>query len=530
MEIPSINTVEEAWARRNTERAAARATSEALLTTATVDLRTAALAKVVLSYLDYRDRRYEWAATAALEALTVLETNLTDPWLPRLYNTLAIIHLDLGERDTCRTYLDQQIRLSHELCDRTYEAIGYHDLGLLQAAIDPHRGLATLAQARLMFRRNDDAENEALALYNMANIYRHIGEQERAASYADQALEMLSSRSTLGMTIYLTIHIATLNAEIALAREDFPEAQCLLDEAHALATHHTPELLPHVQFCQGLHRVAIGDDAAALTQFQDALTQLGTSGSVDLLADCQLALADCNERLGDYQTALGYHRAYAATRERSFTEVSEQKVHALDVIHQVETARRAAEAERQRNAELQHSIEELEQLRDTLRAISLRDPLTGLHNRRYLNEEGERLLRYAQRYQTNLCAAMIDIDNFKQINDELGHPVGDIVLMQIAEIVTRTARSTDLVIRYGGEEIALLLPSTRSDAAYSICERLRSTVEEHNWSSIDPKLQVTVSVGIAADDGGTLANLLARADVQMYVSKRAGRNRTTAAT
>ena len=161
MGVPAISTVEEAWTLRNSDRAAVRSASEALLSSADVDLRAAALAKVVLSYLDYRERRYEQAAAAGLEALAILEVNPTDPWLPRLYNTLAIIHFDLGERDTSRTYLDQQIRLSYELGDCTYEALGYHDLGLLQAAVDPRRGLATLAQARTMFRASDDAENEA---------------------------------------------------------------------------------------------------------------------------------------------------------------------------------------------------------------------------------------------------------------------------------------------------------------------------------------------------------------------------------
>ncbi len=527
MGVPAISTVEEAWTLRNSDRAAVRSASEALLSSADVDLRAAALAKVVLSYLDYRERRYEQAAAAGLEALAILEVNPTDPWLPRLYNTLAIIHFDLGERDTSRTYLDQQIRLSYELGDCTYEALGYHDLGLLQAAVDPRRGLATLAQARTMFRASDDAENEALVLYNMANIHQHAGERKLAASYAGQALEILGASGTQGMRLYLTIHIATLKAEAASALGLHSEAQGLLDEARALAAHHCPELMAHVQFCQGLHLTAIGDNTGALALFQDALALIAPSGQYELLADCHAALADCHERLGDYRAALSHYRAYAATRERTFIEASEQKMRSLDVIHQVETARRAAEAERQRNAELQHYIQELEQLQVTLRASSLRDPLTGLHNRRYLSEEGGRLLRYAQRYQSDLCAAMIDVDHFKQINDRLGHQVGDLVLQRLAELITRAMRSTDLISRYGGEEVVLLLPSTNIDDAYSICERLRTTVEQHNWSDIHPRLRVTVSIGLAKDDGSTLTELLAHADAQLYTSKRAGRNRTS---
>jgi diguanylate cyclase (GGDEF)-like protein len=525
--VPAINTVEQAWALRNSDRAAARSATEILLTSADANPRATALARVVLSYLDYRERRYAQAATASLEALAVLEANPSDPWLPRLYNTLAIIHFDLGERDTSRAYLDRQIHLSHELGDHTYEALGYHDLGLLQAAVDIDRGLATLEQARALFHASDDAENEALALYNMANIHQHTGQRELAASAATEALQLVHASVAQGMGGYLRVHLATLKAEAASELGRHSEAQGLLDQARALATQHFPELLPHVQFCQGLHLTATGDDAGACNQFENALMQIAPSGSSELLADCHAALADCYERLGDYRAALGHHRAYTATRERTFIETSEQKVRALDVIHQVETAHRAAEAEHQRNIELQRYIDELEQLHATVQAISVRDPLTDLHNRRYLAEEGERLLRYAQRYQTELCAAMIDIDSFKQINDTLGHPVGDLVLQRLAEIITLAMRGTDLIIRYGGEEIALLLPSTSIDDAYSICERLRMTIEQHDWASIHPRLRVTVSIGVAKDNGNTLTELLSRADVQLYVSKRGGRNRTS---
>jgi diguanylate cyclase (GGDEF)-like protein len=88
-------------------------------------------------------------------------------------------------------------------------------------------------------------------------------------------------------------------------------------------------------------------------------------------------------------------------------------------------------------------------------------------------------------------------------------------------------RSSDLITRYGGDEIALLLPSTSIDDAYIICERLRTTVEQYDWPSLDPRLRVTLSIGLAEDDGSALAELLARADAQLYASKRAGRNRTS---
>lgn len=521
-----IGTLEQAWSQRNRDRAAVRATAEALLADAHTDRRTAALARVVLCYLDYRERRYEQAATAGFAALAVLEVDPADPWLPRLYNNLAIIHYDLGERDASCAYLDRQIRLSQQLGDHSCEAIGYHDLGLLQAAVDPRHGLATLAHARTLFHAHGDDENEALVLYNMANIHQHAAEGEQAAAYAHQALQLLHTRGIDGFGFYLAVHLWTLTAEIATTRGRYDEARGLLDEARNLATSRLPELLPHVCFCQGLYLVAAGDDQGAAAQFEDALAQLGSAGSYDLLADCHTALADCKERLGEYRAALAHQRAYSSLRERVFKESGEQKVRAIEVIHRTEIVRRAAEAERQRNIELQRYIHELEQLQARLRALTLRDPLTGLYNRRYLTEEGARLLAYARRHQTGFCAAMIDVDRFKQINDTMGHSIGDLVLQQLADILRQGVRSSDLIARYGGEELALLLPSTGPNDAFNVCERLRTLVELYDWSAIQHGLRVTVSIGLAEDTGGTLAKLLDSADIQLYAAKGAGRNRT----
>ncbi len=283
----AINTVEQVRRLRNSDRASARTLSERVLAYGDAEPRATTLAKVVLSYLEYREQRYQQAATTALEALVLLEANSADPWLPRLFNTLAIIHFDLGERDTSRAYLDRQIRLSCELGDRTFEALGYHDLGLLQAAVHPQRGLTTLEHARELFRASDDAENEALAIYNIANIRQHTGQRELAVNAASEALQLLHVTGTQGMAGYLSVHLATLKAELAsdLGRRD--EAARLLEEARSLAIQHFPELLPHVQFCQGLHLTAIGDDAAARIEFDNALAQLARSGSAELLADCQ---------------------------------------------------------------------------------------------------------------------------------------------------------------------------------------------------------------------------------------------------
>ena len=524
--VPAIHTTEEAWALRNGDRAAVRAATETLLANAGGDLRAAAQARVILSYLDFRLYRYEQAATAGMEALGILEAGPVDPWLPRLYNTLAIIHYELGERDTSAAYLDRQIRLSREIGDRQLEAQGYHDLGLHQSSAAPQHGLSTIEQALAISHSLGDAENEALALYNIANIHYDAGDEDLAASYSAQAIELIHGSSASATRALICTHIAIHMAEAASAQGRYAEAHGHFTDAYDLAARDAPELLPMVQYCRGRHLIDVGDYAEAIAQVQSVLVQIGPSGHKALLTHCHAALAECSEQMGDYRAALAHYKAYAAAQERTFNETNEQKVRSLGIIHQTEATRRVAEIERQRNTELQRYIQELEQLHATLREISLRDPLTGLYNRRHLIGEGKRQLLHAQRDQSDICAAMIDVDHFKRVNDELSHQIGDLVLKRLAEIINCEMRDTDIVARYGGEEFSVILPETHIDNAYIVCERLRVAVEQYDWASIHPRLRVTISIGVAVDDHDALEALLARADEQLYVAKRAGRNRT----
>jgi diguanylate cyclase (GGDEF)-like protein len=124
-----------------------------------------------------------------------------------------------------------------------------------------------------------------------------------------------------------------------------------------------------------------------------------------------------------------------------------------------------------------------------------------------------------------LSIAIADLDHFKVVNDQLGHPVGDLALRQSAVLMQRNCRVSDLVARIGGEEFALILPAMTRDDAIAFCETLRSEVAGHEWQAIHPGLGITVSIGVAQWDGtAELEELLHAADTQLYCAKRAGRN------
>lgn len=167
-------------------------------------------------------------------------------------------------------------------------------------------------------------------------------------------------------------------------------------------------------------------------------------------------------------------------------------------------------------------------LREALRTQSIRDPLTGLYNRRYLTEMLDREIRRAVRAEQPLGVLMLDLDHFKKFNDTYGHDAGDTVLRETASLLTKSIRVEDIVCRFGGEEFVVILPTADLNVAHARAERIRSRLHElailHQGQSLGP---VTASVGAAVlpMHGTSPKQLLEAADAALYRAKKEGRDR-----
>ncbi len=158
--------------------------------------------------------------------------------------------------------------------------------------------------------------------------------------------------------------------------------------------------------------------------------------------------------------------------------------------------------------------------------LSLRDGLTGLFNRRFFEQVLE--LEAGKREISPLSLLLIDLDNFKRINDTHGHQGGDQVLAAVGHILRENCRGTDVVARYGGEEFALLMPGATANAALAMGERLRKTMAESLITCGDRQIELTVSIGIAdrsADRPCSVSELVQRSDQSLYLAKNGGKNR-----
>lgn len=154
------------------------------------------------------------------------------------------------------------------------------------------------------------------------------------------------------------------------------------------------------------------------------------------------------------------------------------------------------------------------------------DGLTQIPNRRYLTEFLEREMARSSRHGRPLALLLLDVDHFKEINDELGHVAGDQVLRELARVISESMRKETCFARYGGEEFAVVLPETDESEARIVAERVRSLVESHVFHIEDQEVRVTVSVGVAVMNEGMRdpIHLFHRADEQLYEAKHSGRN------
>lgn len=187
---------------------------------------------------------------------------------------------------------------------------------------------------------------------------------------------------------------------------------------------------------------------------------------------------------------------------------------------------------RRSRADIDAANQALQQQNRLLERLSVTDALTGLYNRKKLNEIlTDQIARY-RRNGRGFSVLMLDIDHFKSLNDHHGHLLGDQVLAQVADILVRTIRNVDSAARYGGEEFVIVLTETGSNDALETAERIRARVAEARYGTGEQRIAVTLSIGVAeigADDADAEA-VIARADRALYQAKDAGRNRVVSAT
>lgn len=180
----------------------------------------------------------------------------------------------------------------------------------------------------------------------------------------------------------------------------------------------------------------------------------------------------------------------------------------------------------QRTRTLREVREQLKASEAVLRVEAVRDPLTGVFNRRFFDETAHREMARSQRDGSTVGLMLLDVDHFKSVNDTYGHAMGDEVLRSLARLIEQSVRVEDVACRIGGEEFALLMPRVPVQVARARAEALRASCEQLVFQTISGPMRISVSIGVACcpQDGALVDVLMARADKALYTAKHSGRN------
>jgi diguanylate cyclase len=266
---------------------------------------------------------------------------------------------------------------------------------------------------------------------------------------------------------------------------------------------------------------------ALKTSLNDAKDQLK-----EMLATFVDRLADMSESTSEYHDKIERcaARVSSANDIAELSDVIGEVMRETKVIqHNAQRTRDDLATMRQRVDDSEREVarlqEELAQASDMVRT----DPLTGALNRKGMNEAIEREAARSQRQKSSLCMALLDIDNFKKLNDGLGHAAGDAALVHLAKVVQETIRPQDTLARYGGEEFVVLLPDTSLDDAVSAMVRVQRELTRKFFMHNNDKVLITFSCGVSQLAHGEIPHTtLERADGGMYIAKRGGKNRVVA--
>jgi diguanylate cyclase len=348
-----------------------------------------------------------------------------------------------------------------------------------------------------------------------------------------------------------TARLKKFSYRLQFVAEDQAELRTALHHLLQLVVENINELVVDDKWLQG--QIAVVRDLVGqplnLRQLDDVERRLKDliykqSNLKKNLSDAQerlkTMLASFVDRLADFAATTGeYHDRIGACAEK-ISQASDiaQLSDVLDVVMQeTRTVQLAAQRSRDELNEMRARVQEAEQevarLQEELAQTSemvRHDTLTGALNRRGMDEAVEREVARAKRRNAPMCLAMLDIDNFKKINDTYGHDTGDQALIHLAQVVRETLRPHDTLARYGGEEFVIILADTRLDDGVAAMVRVQRELTRKFFMHNNEKLLITFSCGVAelaAEEEPPAA--IKRADQAMYLAKRAGKNRVMAA-
>ncbi|GLR15025.1 hypothetical protein GCM10007907_38150 [Chitinimonas prasina] len=459
-----------------------------------------------------------------------------------IYNCLGITSIEAGQLDDGMRHCYKALTAARQLGSPDHLALILSNLGDAQHGAGNYEdAIRFLVEADEMVGQSRLAALAPLVAGNLAMCQLAIGAHEAAYETIQPYLNLSDDEVRIGKADAAFFQAIAAHTYAAHGRWD--EAGAMVDRA-LLAAEASGEsrVITHCLWVRGLVERGLGHVSASLGAFQKAEAYLSKQQDPYYPVQINRELARAHASLGQWQQAYDYLDQYQQLYQRSLGSAARARTQITRIQSELAEAERErdfallkqAEAERARtelemlNRELANKVDEIERLQAKLREQAIRDPLTNLYNRRYLQEELSNEIKLAERRHYSVCVVLIDLDHFKAVNDRFGHPMGDQVLIELASMLIGNIRGSDFACRFGGEEFCLVLSDIDLELALgrvrTLLHRFHALVVEMDGRRLD---QLSFSAGVAEypRHGRSPDSLLAAADAALYRAKACGRDR-----
>ena len=478
-----------------------------------------------LAKIHFHNGSYAQVITSVYRSLPIFMKYRHDLLHGRALNMLASANFHLGNTEEGFQFSWQAMEIFERVQDDYWIAAVDNNLGFQYLTMEHYEWAERyFFQALERISRKNHIEKAKAEIYNnLCQLYTETNQHPKALDYGQKALSLFRKTNLPYGQSDVLINLGSVHhamQQTKLAKRSIKEA-IEITQKYSLRYQEIKALIRFGEIAASENEIELG-----LIYLQRALSQAEILNAKHSIYKIHHQLSKVYKQRTEYALALDHFELFHKLEKQVLNDKENQRIKSMEIMHQVDSARKSAEQYRVKNYALEEQLDKEYQVQKDLQKLALTDPLTGLFNRRHFNDTMQNMFKDTGSLNQQKAMLVLDIDHFKQVNDQYGHLVGDQVLIQIADLMRLELRERDLIWRVGGEEFAILLPNTSCEQAQMVAERIRAGAEQNTFTADEFELKLTVSLGVSCntDFPHSLDAMFALADQALYQAKTGGRN------